>query len=764
MYSSESVTTTTNSSSFFDIANNASALWGLMGILLVLFLSFVFLIRFRNKLNNDSAKQVQVFERDQKYIKSLYVELNDTQEKLRYFMFSMKWRQRIVNSFNSMFNDTEGRKLKHLIKSKKFRLPRKSKKIALENELQQYSIYFNDLRNQRTDLIDTLGDYYFQLTNLAYTYARKIDEIKSIYSIALAKELILVGSAGNGKTNTLCNFTNTLIQNGYPCILINSKDVRSKNLFEYFISRLNIPIMVNENYPIYLAIVNFFLYLNRKYLVVCVDAINENDNNDFVSSLGDFLDQLKKYGRIKIVMTCRSEYFEARYKKYFEHCISEPTVLDIRSHDYGKRAKRHVFQSYEKHFKFAGHVSTNAKIKLFQSLILMRVFFEVYANRSDNVVDLNNYEIYQKYVNKLSQENESIDFMAFLSRVVSRMIDSTNYSGVPVDELKLSPEEYNCLKNVFDNNLLITRSVIANKGLITESTEEYVYFVFDELRDFCVTKHLLTLEQSEDFTSLFSVCDELYRKHKSPLEGILKYSYTHFKTIGRFDLCQQILETYCSERVHYWKFEKNTRLRSEIKESFSDFGVTIIFADSANIQPFEKKYLLAAMKLDSRTLWQIFFYLIANELEEVSPGSEILVDIICMAGNYNDFTMLFSYLIQDNYEYHSNDEDRLEYQIIRALEQFDAQGIELSVSLKQFVLLLFAACSTNYMLDEYVERVIAEPGVVEATLDRINIPEVKDSIDQMKLRFTSPGTQSSYRILTNLLQHFGIGEENDDQD
>ena len=70
------------------------------------------------------------------------------------------------------------------------------------------------------------------------------------------------------------------------------------------------------------------------------------------------------------------------------------------------------------------------------------------------------------------------------------MVDQCTFDGVEITQLGLSTSDYSAFKDALDDNLIISKSVHIGKG-ITESDTEYVYFVFDELRDYCLARYVL---------------------------------------------------------------------------------------------------------------------------------------------------------------------------------------------------------------------------------------------------------------------------------
>ena len=84
-------------------------IWGVLGLLAFVIVFVFCLITFRKRVNKISKNQIDVFVKVKKYIPSLYVELNDNMEHLRYFIFSYRWKWRIIREYNLIFKGYVGK-------------------------------------------------------------------------------------------------------------------------------------------------------------------------------------------------------------------------------------------------------------------------------------------------------------------------------------------------------------------------------------------------------------------------------------------------------------------------------------------------------------------------------------------------------------------------------------------------------------------------------------------------------------------------------
>lgn len=107
--------TCTELKNIIDGIGTVQTAWGLIatGAFIIVFVFCVF--TFTNRINKETKAQIRRFQRDGKYLPSTYIELNNSMEYLRYFIFSYRWKHRIVRQYNHLFHGYEGKRLKRLL-------------------------------------------------------------------------------------------------------------------------------------------------------------------------------------------------------------------------------------------------------------------------------------------------------------------------------------------------------------------------------------------------------------------------------------------------------------------------------------------------------------------------------------------------------------------------------------------------------------------------------------------------------------------------
>lgn len=705
-------------------------------VLLVLFLLSV--IVFRKNINKVTRGQIQKFEKEGKYLPSIYVELNSTMEYLRYFVFSHRWRYRIIKQYNRLFEGYEGKRLKKIVNQ---HVPHKlspfSTLSTIMHTLDMLHASLSDIRNNSKAYYEKYGQIAWAISNSTYSHIYLVEHLKELCVMVKEKNIVLVGSAGNGKTNSICRLSEIIMANKMPCLLINARDIH-ENCFEYILKRLPLNKSLQKGSELYLHLVSIILALQGKYFYILIDAINENDRMEFIDSIGDLCDSFAKYSRVRLLFTCRSEYFDSRYNIYFSQSNIKPYVFNAARVEYDERATLKMIHAYMDYYGVRGPFSLEMQDKLMNSLLLTRIFFEVNSNRSECLLEFRNAEIYKLYFEKIVNKNTEIDLNVFINRIAQIMFDDFKFDRVFMEKLQLTVPETNSLRQILDNNLIISHSIHSGSG-ITEREDEYVYFVFDELRDFCLARYILTdAERNSDshYALFFEKTDLLFAQRLSPTEGIVKYAYHHFKAEQRDDLCLAILNKYGEADIQEISDHNNHRLSD--RRQFQNFGIALVFSEGDRISGFELNYIFSCIKKDCRNFWDIFWFLIQNEYGGFRPNIELAVEILLHWENYETIEKILSHFFNDRFRQYTyyQDKSRKIDDLKEWINHIAKKRGTLSDSLKMFLVILAAYEPTEYPLYQYHEFVLSKK-IYKSLENKVRCTEVKELIEELKHKVES---------------------------
>lgn len=594
-------------------------------ILFVIILFFT-VFSFRKKVNSISLLLIEKMTSNGKYIRGLFVELNNTKENLRYFVNGAKWKYRIIKDFNVIFNDEYGKLLETIFKDRevifhmKWFLSLERISEVIENAL----TFMKNIHGNKEQLSAEYKDSMVIFEIYGKSYVEKLEKLKSVVSISKSRYIVLTGSAGNGKTNIMCNLSEMLIRSHNPCFFFNARDVSNINI--YFKDMLRLPNKIPIG--VFLAIENCLCYLQRKKIYFLLDAVNENDDDEFYNSLPGFLDDLLRYKNVRVILSCRNEYFDLKYKKYLvERVHNKPYCFDMMQDRYSIIALNRMFTIYSKQFNFYGKVTDSVRKKLYKQLLLMRMFFEVYKDSGDNINYLDKYKIFQKYIDEVSGQKKSL-IEELLRIVVRKMIERKDYSSVFLSDLQLDKESLKKIYHFADNTILISRRIVVHLDSILEREKEELYFVFDEMRDYCVARYALELfvtdDDEVDDEKVFNYLDDLYEESSSCFEGVVNYIYRHYRNDDKDEFCKKIMNQYikpCDEvRDIYGRGGRN---------ELQSWGLSIIFDENNDLKYFEKEYIKFIMyENPGAELPRLFNFFIKEEERNGKYNLSIYFDIL----------------------------------------------------------------------------------------------------------------------------------------
>lgn len=736
-----------------DSIGTVQTAWGLI-VACVLTIAFVFCVfTFTNRVNKSTKAQIQRFQREGKYLLATYIELNDSTEYLRYFIFSYRWKHRIIRQYNHLFYGYEGKRLKKLLGPiAKYKLSYFTSISELNDTLSIMHDKLDSVRKERRDLFEKYGEIVWVIANNTYNHVYAIEKLQDLCAMMQQKNVVLVGSAGNGKTSLLCRMSEVAIANKLPCLLVNSRDIK-EDCTEYITKKIPILPKFKNMTRLYLRLISLVLFFQRKYFYIFFDAINENDREVFTNSISTLLETFSKYSRIRVLLTCRREYFDSRYKTLFSAGKDKPYIFNLQESEYDERATMKMIKAYMKHFNVRGPFSLETQEKLKNSLFLTRIFFEVNSNRDECMLEFRNAEIYKLYFEKIASKNKRVDLNAIVNSIAQYMFAEFQFDKIPIEKLHLSSDDLDSLKKLLDNNLIISRSVHAGTG-ITEREEEYVYFVFDELRDFCLARYLLTLDEhntSSEYTVFFSNVTKLFEQRLSPVEGIVKYAYHHFRMTAREDLCENILKAFGESDV---QSILDREKREMYRRTFNNFGFSLIFSEGDNIASFEIEYILHCMKNDCQHYWDIFWFLLGNEYSGFKPNIQLAVDMLERCENDKLPEEILEFFFADNadkYYSYSNRERRVD-NLKEWLDVIKRNNGTLSESLKIIVTILAAYDPTEFALKEYHDLVLNEDFFQQIQKSNLCNP-IKLLVSEFEDRMTPQATnQNALQALMEILK------------
>ncbi len=597
-----------------EISDTMQNIWWLVVLIFTVFLLIFSLFSIKRKANKYTRKVIQRLINDGKYIPGVFVELNDSKEILRYFIYGKKWEKRLIESYNFVYDNAYGDILRKACDNTGmcFRLKRRaSQKEVIDAVNAAYEMHDNFRKSD----VEFKADYkesqvLFEI--LHYPYTEALGSLVQYCKAVNGKYLILTGSAGNGKTNLLCSISELLINLKEATIFLNSRDIEG-DILDFLFSELGLPDLYMKHKEIYLNLVNLLLTIQHKHLFIIIDAINENDSNGFGSRIATFINKITGYSRVKVIVSCRNEY----YKERFRECLVEK--VDISAFEFDLKEQRYTFASinkiiraYSKFFNYSGNISPTVRNMLSEQLLLLRIFFEVNKDSNLDVFSIRKHEIYAQYIEVIKQ-NSGEYIVKMLDTVADFMIENENYDEISLSDLEKSGITSELIKKTVDSSILLSKKLVYHEGTIARNENEVVYFVFDEMRDYYLARRILLENISGDNVNGEAVLDKLKQLKTTGAsceEGVIHYCYVFFRTdevvdkLGQTEeMCNSILDLYRipedREKKSYWHMHH--------REEFQNLGLRIILTSGIELTDFEISYIQDCLRKDPYEDGGIFF-------------------------------------------------------------------------------------------------------------------------------------------------------------
>ena len=376
----------------------------------------------------------------------------------------------------------------------------------------------------------------------------EISQLSDFTNVARARVLGIVCRAGQGKTNFVCDLAERcLAKRRIPCAFFTGKELGRVGRHELcsFVARSVYGPDNLGTIDMLLTDIDEEAARRSSAGVVIIDALNEHENiPTFAQEVEEFIEKCLHYPHIRVIFTCRSEYFNARFGNLNLSSFANLMVIEEEIHRHmSDEHRHHMVDGHLRFFKIqlawmAKHVSDQFTNDPF----FLRVFCEAYGNpkadRPRSLPALRNIRreaLFRTYLNRKlgalkSRSSLKTGFLVgtahpyqkLLRVLVEWMLNNRQFADVPTSAL---PEvELGVLSDMIDEDVLIRRDLAARRGVLDDSAE-VINFTFDAFRDFLLSDHLLNTVLPSDQDRCRKTIDELTQAHSTVAEGLREYLF-----------------------------------------------------------------------------------------------------------------------------------------------------------------------------------------------------------------------------------------------
>ena len=564
-------------------------------------------LKFHNNLDaflSVSQQKIEDEKRTKKYIPSVFVETSETKEEMRYFANPMFFYRKIDDDLRRIdlahFNELLGMakiepvddnlheiatlKAPNNLSELRARLFHQSTALkALREHVSTFSWYGE--RAERFKPCDYLTGYWkvfkYNIESNGSGVFRSLEKVSKKIGIAQAKIFLVTGMAGQGKTNFVCD----LIDNQFRAFEVPTIFIPARSLNDYPGPNRVLSYITNNRFaPDLKNLHELFALLNsvaeecQKPFVIAIDGINEvGDLDGLVAELRVFLEALCQYDFVKIVITCRNEFFDYKFAGVFEPQFSDYLyrVQDLRR-EMSDDNKSRLLKAYLRHFKITAQLSKVAADFLENDLILLRIFSEIHEDKSIGYVpDIYKGDIFEGYLTKKINEFPpplKPKAINSLYKICTRMLDEENFSQISVDGFDES--ECQIIERLIGEDIILRREV-PSIGLASLGVEN-ISFTYDELRDFLLAYYTVVELAASHPVQVKGIFDKI---PEWPIyEGFFRYAYV----LARKQSSDTVLDACEASDDFHKHFLNNLSLLSADIQTSEDVGrVQAVLKDSS---------------------------------------------------------------------------------------------------------------------------------------------------------------------------------------
>lgn len=511
-------------------------------------------LHFRAQLDdflNFSQSKLEVEKRSKKYIPNIFIETHKTKDEIRLFSHPLFFYRKVQD----VLRKVEYSNLNSLLKLG--REPELTTEITndfLNVELNNFSnlwVWLDELDDVIKNELAKIGPLSWSYKDYGQKYAPMeedspnwsivrfrvesqatgltwlLQEARSSIALMRSKIFLITSMAGQGKTNFVCDLVDRQFSAfELPCIFIPARELNG-----YLPRQRLLGFVSNNRYaPKFSSIHEYLSFFNDvagefgKPFVIVIDGINElNALEEFNDELKDFCNAVCQYELIKVVITCRSEFFDEKYSSLLNEPFNDKVhrVMDLRA-TMTDASKRRLLDSYLKHFKISGSLSRAAKDFLENDLLLLRIFSETHEGQEAGYLsDIYKGDLFEEFLRrKVEVFPERLKSKAFptLIKIVSSMLQTNDFSTISVRNF--SDDEKEVISHLVADDVILRREV-TQSGLASLG-ELIISFTYDELRDFVIAYSFITNDADGVGTpskSLSGLSD------RPVFEGVYRYVY-----------------------------------------------------------------------------------------------------------------------------------------------------------------------------------------------------------------------------------------------
>lgn len=512
---------------------------------------------------NQTVRELYNNKKSEKYIPEIFVEENEYKENLRYFCNPVLFINKSIEDVHRLLDFS---RISKYLEREKVSFSDYKNVIDQKNLFETSTSLREDIKHcinvlekgkEKFKQVDnkSLENKFRQ--NSAFNNSLKWDLEKICEQVKYIDKRVVVitKNAGQGKTNFLCDFSEKfLIKSEVPVFYFNAEDFVEKPS-NFILSKITLNYKWDKEY-----VKNELIKLwetTGKFIVIVIDGLNENSTlNNFGKYIEESIKELLEYPYLKIIMSTRNEMFEERFGNLSDEIIGNDFCrLDMGQY-HKERFKERIFEGYLKFFNVEivrDTLTASTYNQLANDTLLLRFFCEVNRNKKQvHMYNIYKYSLFTRYY-EIKKEEMKKKIFSYGGSLFDRLIEHiseymlSHQTFRQIDTNFLSEEELKLLNCLLEADVIFKKDIVVKKGFGERMTEIFS-FTFDEFRDYCLTRYMVSMDDAQKhFPDIWT---QMHESRWSIVEGVEKYVFFLART--KFPDIESIIKLDPNYEKLYW--------------------------------------------------------------------------------------------------------------------------------------------------------------------------------------------------------------------
>ncbi len=382
----------------------------------------------------------------------------------------------------------------------------------------------DQVKERMGPIIGDPNERYAKFVEKLYVQRHDVQEAFKDFMESQAKVFAIVGSAGVGKTNSMCSLALQRLESEF--VFFYNAAIINKSPLEHIVQDLNGVFSTKNDSDNVLKKLNELGEFLGKSVVIFIDAIDENIYSNLPFELSEIALSLRSLSRVKVCVSCKTNVWKGMLVKsdtpthFYEELIKYHGVMPGLDNcpgfllkDFGSEELDKILPIYIEAFGFKGKLSPTI-IEALRNGFFLRIFSEVYSGKQVPN-EINDKELIKTYLKQSLDRTTSGSELGLrvLSKIGRILIDHqysprARYSdeGVPIEKIL---ENLNLSLNEIIPEDLFSRNILTKSSMEDSYT---VSFYYSKIRDYIICFHSYRLDKLSD-NEFYQVLEQFFESH-----------------------------------------------------------------------------------------------------------------------------------------------------------------------------------------------------------------------------------------------------------